>query len=109
MPPKGPAMTISIDRNAEFASTKLAQIQREQNKAAAVQRRVDSGELRDNGNGTHTVLTGWDRGETLRLSIVDGTAQILAAHGISEVNGTTALYSRKPAWHGLGEIVPEGM
>lgn len=102
-------MTISIDRNAEFAETKLAQIAREQDKAAAVQRRVDSGELRDNGNGTFTVLTGWDRGETLRLSTVDGSAQILAEHGISEVNGTTALYSRRPAWHGLGEIVPDGM
>lgn len=100
-------MTASL--NDQFRDTKLAQIAKERDKAAAVQRRVDSGELRDNGNGTYTVLTGWDAGETIRLSIVDGSAQILAEHGITEVGGKTALYSRRPAWHGLGEIVPEGI
>lgn len=98
------------DRNAEFKATKLNQIAAEADKAAAVQRRVDAGELRDNGNGTYTVLTGWDAGERLRLSIENGAAQILADHGVDTMaDGRVKLYSREKTWYGLGQIVPDGL
>jgi len=104
-------MTTSIDRNAEFAQTKLAQIQGERDKEQAIRDRVANGELRDNGNGTFTVLTGWDAGETIRATLnAEGRIeQILAEHGVTEVNGKLAIYSRRPTWYGQGQIVPEGM
>lgn len=46
------------DLNAQFRATKLDQIRGEQDKAAAVARRVAAGELRDDGGGLYTVLTG---------------------------------------------------
>ena len=96
--------------NDNFDSTKLAQISAEADKAAAVARRVASGDLRDNGDGTYTVLTGWDAGERLRLNTENGAAQILAEHGLDTLpDGRAALYSRQQEWFGLGQIVPEGL
>lgn len=101
---------MSIDVNAAFDGSKLEQIQAEQDKAAAVRRRVEAGELRDDGNGRYTVLTGWDAGETLRLSVEDGSAKILADHGLdTTADGDVALYSRQKEWFGLGKIVPDGL
>ena len=96
--------------NENFDNTKLAQIAAEQDQAAAVARRVADGELRDNGDGTYTVLTGWDRGETLRLSSENGVAQILAEHGLDTMaDGRVTFYSRQREWFGLGQIVPDGL
>lgn len=99
-------MTTAIDLNAQFAASKLDQISAAADKAADIARRVNDGELRDNGNGTYTVLTGWDRNETIRFNGVD----VLAEHGLDLTeNGTAALYSRVKAWHGLGNIIPDGI
>lgn len=98
------------DRNAEFKASKLDQIAAESDKAAAVARRVEAGELGDNGDGTYTVLTGWDAGERLRLSTENGAAQILADHGVDTMaDGRVKLYSREQTWYGLGQIVPDGL
>lgn len=101
-------MTANV--NESFDGTKLAQIALEKDKAAAVARRVEAGELRDNGDGTYTVLSGWDRGERLRLSMEDGSARILGEHGLDTFgDGKVALYSRQQEWFGLGQIVPDGL
>lgn len=99
-----------MDVNQQFDTTKLAQIAAEQDKAAAVRQRVDAGELRDNGDGTYTVLQGWDRGERLRLEVRDGSAEILADHGLDTMDdGRVKFYSRQQEWFGLGQIVPDGL
>ena len=77
--------TAVTDRNEAFAAERAAQYaaveafnagipaRREAAEKAAAdllakqQERIASGELRDNGNGTLTVMTGWDAGETLRM------------------------------------------
>lgn len=102
---------MTTDVNAAFDGTKLQQLQAEKDKVGALRRRVEAGELRDNGNGTYTVLTGYDAGETLRLSAgTDGSAEILGDHGLDTLaNGGVALYSRQKEWFGLGQIVPDGL
>jgi phage/plasmid-like protein (TIGR03299 family) len=103
-------VSIIDDVNRQFDASKLDQINAEADKAAAVARRVQAGELRDNGDGTFTVLTGWDKGERLRLSVVNGAAAILADHGLDTFgDGKVALYSRQQEWFGLGQIVPDGL
>ncbi len=95
------------DINAEFDASKLTQIAAATDKAAAIRSKVESGELRDNRDGTYTVLTGWDRGETIRLS---NSGDILAEHGLDTMaDGRAKLYSTHTEWFGLGQIVPEGL
>jgi phage/plasmid-like protein (TIGR03299 family) len=95
------------DVNQQFDASKLDQINAAADRAAALRGKVESGELRDNGNGTFTVLTGWDTGETIRQS---SSGQILAEHGLDMLaNGQAALYSRQREWFGLGQIVPDGL
>jgi phage/plasmid-like protein (TIGR03299 family) len=95
------------DINAAFDASKLDQINAAADKAAALRAKVEGGELRDNGNGTYTVLTGWDRGETIRMS---SEGQILAEHGLDMLpDGRAKLYSTQKEWFGLGQIVPDGL
>ena len=95
------------DVNERFDNSKLRQIAAAADKAAALRAKVEAGELRDNGNGTYTVLTGSDTGETIRLG---REGQILAEHGLDiRADGRVNLYSRQQEWFGLGQIVPEGL
>jgi phage/plasmid-like protein (TIGR03299 family) len=95
------------DVNQQFDSSKLDQIARATDTAAALQAKVEEGQLRDNGNGTYTVVTGWDSGETIRLS---SEGQILADHGLDTMtDGRAKFYSRQNEWFGLGQIVPDGL
>lgn len=95
------------DINAQFDASKLDQINRAANKAAALAEKVANGEMRDNGNGSYTVLTGWDQGETITLS---SEGQILGEHGLDmTADGRAKLYSRQREWFGLGQIVPDGL
>jgi phage/plasmid-like protein (TIGR03299 family) len=95
------------DINAAFDASKLDQINAAADKAAALQRKVENGELRDNGGGSYTVLTGWDQGETIRLS---SEGQIVGEHGLDTMDdGRAKLYSRQREWFGLGQIVPDGL
>lgn len=96
-----------FDANEQFDSSKLDQIARATDKAAALEEKVKEGALRDNGNGTYTVLTGPDSGETIRLS---SEGQILAEHGLDTMaDGRAKFYSRQQEWFGLGQIVPDGL
>lgn len=95
------------DVNKAFDASKFDQIAAAENKAAALATKVAAGELRDNGNGTYTVLTGWDTGETIRMT---SSGQILAEHGLDLMDdGRAKLYSRQREWFGLGQIVPDGL
>lgn len=129
-------MTIqATDPNAAFTAERQAQIasirefnttrveRHEQRNADADARyaadlarfeaRVASGELRPLGEGRFESTQGWDAGEvwTVRRINVGGVEQELAMpeHGLDTTTGTAALYSRHPAWHGLGNIRLEGV
>ncbi|MEU1736482.1 DUF932 domain-containing protein [Streptosporangium sp. NPDC020145] len=116
-------MTIT-DVNAAFATEKTTQladrrarrdaaIQRETNKAAWIAGEVASGRMVQIAPDRYRVTSGWDRGETftVRRDLATGQiAEIVANHGLDiAADGTVALYSAVPAWHGLGQIIPGGI
>jgi phage/plasmid-like protein (TIGR03299 family) len=122
-----------IDRNEAFAAERASQIAAIQNfnstipdRAAAAReaadkyradfaQRVADGKVRDNGNGTYTVTDpgSWDNGETLRMRTPRGfeleQPMALPESNLDETTGKVALYSMQDEWHGLGNIVPEGV
>lgn len=116
---------MSIDVNDQFTATRREQIylaetageraaQSNAERVADFDRRMKEGKLKNLGNGNFQVTEpGWDNGEILRLRLVDVEGvvqqQILPVHGLDETTGAAALYSRVPAWHELGEIIPSGI
>ncbi|WP_229871858.1 DUF932 domain-containing protein [Streptomyces longisporoflavus] len=97
--------------NTAFAAEKTAQAEAAREQERAFQARVDRGEIRMVAADRYEILTGWDRGETFTLSRnAEGQIeQIIAAHGLGDrADGTAALYASSPAWHGLGQIIPQG-
>lgn len=119
-------MTITSDLNAVFTAERRREIAEalaapEKALAAAaahnadIDRRIAEGKLVDLGNGRYRVEDpgSWDNGEiwTLQYKTV-GEEQlriVLPEHGLDMSTGTAALYTRVPAWHGLGTVVPEGV
>lgn len=115
-----------IDRNAAFTAERLGQIQflrdapereraRVEQQNADIDARVQAGQLRSLGNGRFQVTEpgSWDNGEIwFRAQVRVGTEQIemiLPQHGLDMTTGEVALYTRVPAWHTLGSVVPEGV
>ncbi|WP_435111925.1 DUF932 domain-containing protein [Nocardiopsis synnemataformans] len=96
----------AIDVNAAFTTERADQLRKAADTQASVARRVAAGELSNLGNGRYRVNSGWDAGEILHLT---QTGELLALHGLDETTGQAALYTREPAWHGLGAVVPEGV
>ncbi|MFD0885979.1 DUF932 domain-containing protein [Streptosporangium algeriense] len=115
-------MTIT-DVNQQFATEKTAQladrrarrdaaIQRETNKAAWIDQQVAEGRMVQIAPDRYRVTSGWDRGETftVRRNLLGEVAEVVANHGLDVAeDGTVALYSAVPAWHGLGQIIPGGI
>lgn len=125
--------TPVLDRNAAFARERTDQIAKinaynasiperaaEAERAAEQYRaafdlRVADGKVRDNGDGTFTVTDpdSYDNGETLRMRQPRGMANIqplaLPESNLDESTGTAALYSMVEEWHGVGNIIPEGV
>lgn len=125
--------TPSLDLNAAFARERGEQIRRisEYNEGipgraeaareaadkyrAGFAQRVADGKVRDNGNGTFTVTDpgSYDDNETLRMQQPRGfemqQPMALPESGLDESTGKAALYSMVEEWHGLGNIVPEGI
>lgn len=118
----------TTDVNTQFDTNRASQIQslqdavrRNQEDIAAfdsgeAQRRIDAeiagrverGEIRDNGNGTYTALTGWDRNETFRIQRATRPGEltlVLPESGLDEGTG----YFAQPEWHGLGTVIPGGI
>jgi phage/plasmid-like protein (TIGR03299 family) len=95
------------DVNAAFAAERADQIQAATLRQADFDARVANGKLIPLGNGQFRVNDpgSWDNGEVL-IQQQDG--QILPQHGLDTSRGQVALYSRVPAWHQLGNVVPGG-
>jgi phage/plasmid-like protein (TIGR03299 family) len=84
---------------------------------AQVAEQLGNGELRDLGNNRYEVLTGWDRGEVIRinrnrtaLSAEEIESAITGDHGLDvKADGSVALYLKdEPAWHSFGTIIKGG-
>jgi phage/plasmid-like protein (TIGR03299 family) len=113
---------MTIDVNAEFAAEKTRQldaqravrdaaIQRETDKGAWIAREVAAGRMVAVGQDRYRVTQGRDAGEifTVRRNIAGEIAEVVANHGLDvAADGTVALYSAVPAWHGLGQVIPGG-
>jgi phage/plasmid-like protein (TIGR03299 family) len=117
-------MTPAVDVNEAFATERTQQIAATREAAeyarGAGQRRADDfaqrvadGKMRDLGDGRYVVTdpSSWDNGEvwTLRQDTATGVEVILPQHGLDTTAGQVALYSRVPAWHELGNVVPDGV
>jgi phage/plasmid-like protein (TIGR03299 family) len=122
-----------MDRNEAFAAERAEQLQAIRNYndgiparaerareaadqyRAAFQQRVDDGKVRDNGDGTFTVTDpdSWDNGEVLRMQRPRGLEQeqplAMPVSNLDESTGKAALYTMVNEWHGLGNVVPEGV
>ncbi|MEV8636537.1 DUF932 domain-containing protein [Streptosporangium sp. NPDC051023] len=115
-------MTVT-DVNQQFATEKIAQltdrqaardaaIARESDKAAWIAGEVASGRMVQIAPDRYRVTSGWDRGETFTVcrNLLGEVAEVVANHGLDVTeDGTVALYSAVPAWHGLGQIIPGGI
>lgn len=102
---------MTVDVNTQFANEKTAQLAAARDRERAFQARIDRGEIRMISPDRYEVLTGWDRGETFTVSrnAQGQIAEIIAQHGLdTRADGTIALYTSSPAWHGLGQIIPGG-
>jgi len=119
----------TVDRNEAFAAERREQVSAimaynagipaqaaaAEQAAAAInaqtEARIAKGELTPIGNGAYRVNTGWDAGETWRMRQPAGMPQpmLLPESNLDESTGTAALYTRVPAWHGLGNVIPEGV
>jgi phage/plasmid-like protein (TIGR03299 family) len=95
------------DLNARFTAERRGQLQAAQGRQADIQARIAAGTLVPIGGGRYRVNdpSSWDDGEVWRLS----AGQVLPQHGLDTTTGTVALYSRTPAWHELGTIIPDGV
>lgn len=116
------------DVNAEFAQSKMDQIkdaiasaengrQRAEALRVKVAEQLQSGEIKALGNDRYEVLTGWDRGEVIRLNTSAATltaeeitSAITGDHGLDlKADGDVALYLKDaPAWHSLGTVIKGG-
>lgn len=103
---------MATDVNAAFAATKFAQMDNATKRLDWLESMVREGKAKDNGNGTVTITSGWDEGETFRLQQRDGLVQdVIASHGLdTKANGEIALYlNTEPAWHALVDPIPGGL
>lgn len=100
-----------------FGESKLNQILKAENAPAAVQAKLDAKELVHQGGNKYLVTKGWDSGEVitidleaLRTNALSAAEAIKGDHGLDvNADGSVNLYSRKPAWWGVGTVVPAGL
>lgn len=113
---------MTIDVNAAFATEKTDQladrraardaaIAAETDKAAWIEQQVAEGRMVQISENRYRATQGWDAGETFTVNRgVLGQVEVVANHGLDvAADGTVALYSAVPAWHGLGQIIPGGI
>jgi phage/plasmid-like protein (TIGR03299 family) len=98
---------MTVDVNEAFAAERSDQIARETNRAADMQARIADGRLVPLGEGRYRVNEPgtFDHGEVWAMR--GGVA--IPQHGLDTTTGEAALYTRVPAWHGLGSVVPAGV
>jgi phage/plasmid-like protein (TIGR03299 family) len=107
-------MTVNV--NDKFDALKADQIKNQgegtsQSRRDALEARYAAGELSRHETSSHIVYTeryGYDAGE--RWTVAKASNEILASHGLDiSADGRVALYTRVPAWHALGTVVPAGL
>jgi phage/plasmid-like protein (TIGR03299 family) len=96
----------AADRNAAFTAERRGQLQAAADRRADIDNRIADGRLVPIGNGRYRVNDpgSFDNGEVWTLT--DG--QVLPQHGLDTSTGQVALYTRVPAWHELGTVIPDG-
>jgi phage/plasmid-like protein (TIGR03299 family) len=96
----------AADRNAAFTAERRGQLQAASDRAADIQARIGDGRLVPIGNGRYQVNdpSSWDNGEVWTVQ----NGQVLPQHGLDTTTGQVALYTRVPAWHELGTVIPDG-
>jgi phage/plasmid-like protein (TIGR03299 family) len=91
------------DVNEAFAAERIRQIANDADRLAFLEKEVAEGRAQKLPGGRFKITTGFDSSEVF-------SATGMAEHGLDLTqNGDVALYSRVPAWFGLGQIVPEGL
>lgn len=100
-------MTTVTDPNAAFATERREQLASIADRQADLQARIDAGTLVPLGDGKYRVNDpgSWDNGEVWYQS----NGLILPQHQLDMSTGQAALYTTVPAWHELGNVVPEGV
>ncbi|MBI1758147.1 MAG: DUF932 domain-containing protein [Actinobacteria bacterium] len=95
-----------VDVNEAFAAERATQLQRLADQRADIDRRITEGTLTPLGGGRYRVTdpTSFDDGEIWRLT----ENGLRPQHELDTTTGQAALYTRVPAWHGLGSVIPEG-
>lgn len=116
--------TTTLDRNEAFNAERRELIASLENKRAdalerarsynaKIDERIASGKLVPIGNGQFRVNDpgSWDNNEvfTYRRISLDMPALLLPQSNLDMSTGKAALYTRKPEWHDLGNVVPEGI
>lgn len=100
--------TLPIDEpNARFTAERRAQLAAGADRRADFEARVAAGTLVPMGDGRYRVddPTSWDNGEVWMLT----QGEVLPQHGLDTTTGQAALYTRVPAWHELGNVIPDGV
>jgi phage/plasmid-like protein (TIGR03299 family) len=94
------------DRNAAFTAERRSQLDAAADRRAATEARIAAGTLVPLGGNRYQVNdpTSWDNGEVWTLT----NGEVLPEHGLDTTTGQVALYTRVPAWHELGNLIPEG-
>jgi hypothetical protein len=95
-----------VDVNEAFAAERATQLQRLADQRADIDRRITEKTLTPLGGGRYRVTdpTSFDDGEIWRLT----DNGLRPQHELDTTTGQAALYTRVPAWHGLGSVIPEG-
>lgn len=98
-----------MDVNAAFYAQKIAQMDKEANRAEWLAGELATGKLTSIGQNKYRINGGWDNGEVITVNLTTGTVQ--NDHGLDiKANGDVALYLKDtPAWHALGTVVPGGL
>jgi phage/plasmid-like protein (TIGR03299 family) len=125
------ATTTAVDVNEAFKAERLTQIaairafndgipkraeaarEAADKMRAETEQRIADGKLTPLGNDSYRVTdpASWDNGEvwTMRQPAGIEIPLLLPVSNLDESRGSAALYTREPAWHGLGNVVPEGV
>lgn len=110
-----PVTTTPLDVNQAFATERAGQLAAIEAAGASIaerqarfDQRVAEGKMRNLGGGRYKVNEPgtWDDGEVFQ---VQPNGMVMPQHGLDLSTGQAALYTRVPAWHGLGEVIPKGV
>jgi phage/plasmid-like protein (TIGR03299 family) len=100
-----------VERNrADIASYDSGATQAQIDQRLADQ--LAEGKIRMVGSDRYEVLEGWDRNEIFSVQRATRPGEIpliLPETGLDMVDGKAQLYLSAPAWHELGNVVPEGI